>query len=73
MNTPKQKTAAKNAAQEKSVTVRYAYLWPSPRDAVILGAEPKPYFHVVAGDCCVGSTVTLRALHALGLRVEVVA
>lgn len=72
MITAEQLEASQNVIDDKLVQVRFAHIWPSMRDCLSLGREPKAFYHVVGGDYTNGSTVTIEHLHSLGLRVEVI-
>ncbi len=68
MITSEQQLAARNAAEEKSVKVRYVGV-----QSGFAHIPPTPLFNVEEGDYARGSTVTLKTLLNLGLKVEVVA
>jgi hypothetical protein len=72
MLTCAQKIAVQNAVDENWVVLKEAHLWPSLHDALALGVAPKQFYHVVAGNYQVGSTITADTALAHGLRVEIV-
>jgi len=67
MITAEQQLAARNATEGKWAKVRYLGLQPG-----VQHIKPLPLWNVVEGDYAVGSTVSLKTLLNLGLRIEVI-
>jgi hypothetical protein len=67
-----QKIVVENAVDDNWVVLRAAHVFPLPQDAIALGVDPKQFYHVVAGNYQVGSTITTETALAHGLRVEIV-
>jgi len=67
MITPSEQLAARNAAEDRGVKVRYIGVQPG-----FAHIPPIAMFNIVEGDYAQGSTVTLKTLFNLGLRVEVI-
>jgi hypothetical protein len=67
MLTAEQQLAARNAANDRKIVVRYLGVQPG-----VAHIKPTPLWNVVEGDYAVGSTITLQTAWRLGLRVEVV-
>ena len=67
MITAESQLAARNAADGKTIKVRYLDIQPG-----FAHLKPTPLFNVVEGDYAVGSTITLKTAFRLGLKVEVI-